>query len=255
MQVTSIATSVPVGHDRLNRKGLDYSPSDGGGGASSVDLVLSVVALAVLAPALIFIATATRLSAARREQRFAAMRLVGATPGQVSRLAATESTAAAILGAAVGFGVFFLLRGPVSGIPFIGQRFFPGELRLSPPDILAVGVPVVRLDSLGVDAVDVATNGTGSAVERARTVLERAPGVPSRHPSTCATICAILRGMTTTIEELMQSAADARRVAQNALRVAVREARAADWSWDRISAALGGAPNGETLRRNFGADE
>jgi hypothetical protein len=44
----------------------------------------------------------------------------------------------------------------------------------------------------------------------------------------------------------------ARRVAQNALRVAVREARAADRSWDRISAAMGGTPNGETLRRNFG---
>jgi hypothetical protein len=25
--------------------------------------------------------------------------------------------------------------------------------------------------------------------------------------------------------------------------------------WDRISADLGGSPNGETLRRNFGADE
>jgi hypothetical protein len=54
--------------------------------------------------------------------------------------------------------------------------------------------------------------------------------------------------MATTVEELMKSAVDARRVAQNALRIAVREARAADWSWDRISAALGGTPNGETLR-------
>jgi hypothetical protein len=60
--------------------------------------------------------------------------------------------------------------------------------------------------------------------------------------------------MTITIEELMESALDARRVAQNAIRVAVREARAAAWSWDRISAALGGSPNGETLRRNFGGD-
>jgi hypothetical protein len=58
--------------------------------------------------------------------------------------------------------------------------------------------------------------------------------------------------MTTTVEELMKSAVDARRVAQNALRVAVREARAAHWSWDRISAVMGGTPNGETLRRNFG---
>jgi hypothetical protein len=35
---------------------------------------------------------------------------------------------------------------------------------------------------------------------------------------------------------------------------AASSARAADWSWDRISAALGGSPNGETLRRNFGGE-
>jgi hypothetical protein len=58
--------------------------------------------------------------------------------------------------------------------------------------------------------------------------------------------------MTSSLDELMGAAVDTRRVAQNALRMAVREARAADWSWDRISAALGGSPNGETLRRNFG---
>jgi hypothetical protein len=54
--------------------------------------------------------------------------------------------------------------------------------------------------------------------------------------------------MTTTIEELMKSALDARRVTQNAIGLAVREARAAEWSWDRISVALVGSPNGETLR-------
>jgi hypothetical protein len=98
----------------------------------------------MLAPVLIFIATATRLSAARREQRFAAMRLVGATRRQVSLLAATESTAAAVAGVAAGFGMFFLLRAPVAGIPFLGEPFFPADMALSPPDILtvAIGVPV-----------------------------------------------------------------------------------------------------------------
>jgi hypothetical protein len=145
VQVTSIARTVPgTFSDRVNPKGLHYTPSDAGAGKSSIDLILSVVALAVLAPVLIFIATATRLSAARREQRFAAMRLVGATRRQVSVLAAVESTAAGVLGMAAGFGVFFLLRVPVAGIPFIGQPFFPGELTLSLPDTLAVaiGVPV-----------------------------------------------------------------------------------------------------------------
>jgi hypothetical protein len=58
----------------------------------------------------------------------------------------------------------------------------------------------------------------------------------------------------TAVEELLTGAADARRIAQKALALAVREARAADWSWDQISAALGGQPNGETLRRKFGSD-
>ena len=165
VQVTSIATTEPGNFGgQVNPKGLDYIPPDPGGGASAVDLILSVVALAILAPVLIFIATATRLSAARREQRFAALRLVGATRRQVSLLAATESTAAALLGVAAGFGIFFLLRIPVAGIPFIGEPFFPADMALSLPDILAVaiGVPVaaavaarlalrrVRISPLGV---------------------------------------------------------------------------------------------------------
>ncbi|WP_316745568.1 hypothetical protein [Streptomyces sp. MK7] len=60
--------------------------------------------------------------------------------------------------------------------------------------------------------------------------------------------------MTATIEELMKNAVDARRAAQNAIAPAVREARAAGWSWDKISTALGETPNGETLRRDFGGE-
>jgi hypothetical protein len=145
--VTSISTTVlgwPLPRTMVNPQGLTYLPHGAGTPASATDLILSVVALAVLIPVLIFIATATRLSAARREQRFAAMRLAGATRKQVSLLAATESTMAAILGVVAGFGIFFLLRIPVAGIPFIGQPFFPAELSLSLRDALAVaiGVPV-----------------------------------------------------------------------------------------------------------------
>ena len=115
----------------------------GGLGPNGLDFILSAVGLALLLPVLIFIGTATRLSAARREQRFAAMRLVGATPGQVSVIAAIEAAAAAAAGVAIGFGLFFVLRIPLATIPFTGQSFFPAELSLSLPDILAValGVP------------------------------------------------------------------------------------------------------------------
>jgi hypothetical protein len=146
-QVTSIATTVPANpggpRSQANPQGLTYQPWDGGAPASATDLILSVVALAILAPVLIFIATATRLSAARREEKFAAMRLVGATRMQVSVLAATESATAALAGVVAGVAIFFGLRVPAAGIPYVGQRFFLGDLSLSPLDILvvAIGVP------------------------------------------------------------------------------------------------------------------
>jgi hypothetical protein len=43
---------------------------------------------------------------------------------------------------AAGFGVFFVVRVPLAAIPFTGQPFFPAELSLSLPNILAVAVVV-----------------------------------------------------------------------------------------------------------------
>lgn len=135
-----------------------------GDSLQAIAAVLGIVALALLFPLLIFIAAATRLAAARREERFAAMRLAGATPRQVSVVAAVEASAAAVTGTAAGFLLFFLLRTDIARIPFDGQPFFPGDVRLSVPAIVtvAVGVPVaaalvaqvalrrVRISPLGV---------------------------------------------------------------------------------------------------------
>jgi hypothetical protein len=139
-KVTSLNTTPPSGCGNACQ-------IRGGLGPTGIDLILSVVGLALLLPVLIFIGTATRLSAARREQRFAAMRLVGATPGQISLIAATESAVAAVAGVAIGLGLFFVLRIPLAAIPFTGQSFFPSELSLSLPDILvvAVGVPAAAV--------------------------------------------------------------------------------------------------------------
>jgi len=119
---------------------------DGSNGwdANKLQTILAIGALALLFPVLIFIGTATRLSAARREQRFAAMRLVGATPRQVSIVSAVEASIAALGGVAVGFGVFFVLRPALTAFPFTGQPFAPGDLSLGLADVLLVafGVPL-----------------------------------------------------------------------------------------------------------------
>ncbi|MGW0999279.1 FtsX-like permease family protein [Streptomyces sp. NPDC002523] len=111
----------------------------------ALTLISSVVAGALIFPVLIFIATATRLSAATREQRYAAMRLVGATPRQVSVISAVESALAAVAGTVIGFGLYAALRPLVATIPLTGQqRFFLSDLTLSTPQALGVvvGVPV-----------------------------------------------------------------------------------------------------------------
>lgn len=142
--------------------GIETTPHGVRGAA--LDLVLSVVAGGLLFPVLIFIGTATRLTAARREQRFAALRLVGATGRQVSVLAAVESAAAAAVGTAAGFGLFLLTHAWLARIPFTGTPFYPADLSLGLPDILlvALGVPAgaavaaqialrrVRITPLGV---------------------------------------------------------------------------------------------------------
>jgi hypothetical protein len=144
VRVTAIATPMPGNSLPRIQHGLSGPPPIQGLQGSGVDFILSVVALAMLTPVLIFIGTATRLSAARREQRFAAMRLVGATRRQVALIATVESTAATIGGVALGFGLFYLLRIPLAGIPFTGQPFFPAQMSLSIPDMFAaaIGIPV-----------------------------------------------------------------------------------------------------------------
>jgi hypothetical protein len=108
-----------------------------------LQLILAVVAGALLFPVLIFIATATRLAAAQREQRFAAMRLVGATPRQVSVVAAVEAVLAAAVGVIGGFALYSLLRPEMARVPFTGQSFFPADLALTTVQVVlvAVGVP------------------------------------------------------------------------------------------------------------------
>lgn len=110
--------------------------------ADGVLLVLTVIAATLVLPVLVFVGSATRLSAARRERRFAALRLVGATPRQVSVLAAVEASGAAMAGAVVGFGLFALLRAPLATIGFTGDRFFALDLALTFPQVVAVGIGV-----------------------------------------------------------------------------------------------------------------
>ena len=151
------ALVIVIGHSASQLSHAHYAtevtsieiPAAAAGGTAGVEnsatlkYIFIAAACALLFPVLTFIGTATRLAAARREQRFAAMRLVGATPRQVSVIAAVEASLAAVGGVAVGFGLFFLLRPALTTADFTGEPFFPGDLSPGLADILlvAIGIP------------------------------------------------------------------------------------------------------------------
>jgi hypothetical protein len=99
------------------------------------------VATVLLLPLLIFVTTASRMGAAQRERRLAALRLIGLDARQVRRVAAAESLLGAVAGLAVGTGLFLLLRPLLSRIELGTIRLFPEDF--VPPWPLALLIVVV----------------------------------------------------------------------------------------------------------------
>jgi len=102
-------------------------------------------ALAILFPLLLLINTATRLSAARREERYAAMRLIGATPHQINVIASVDAVVSALCGAVLGSVVFLAVRPAIADISFSGVKFFSNYVTptIWGYVIMIVGVPII----------------------------------------------------------------------------------------------------------------
>jgi hypothetical protein len=126
-----------------------YACQNAVGSGPVLQFILAGGAVALLLPVLILIATASRLSAARREERFAAMRLVGATPRQIAVISAVEAVVAAVAGVAAGFALFFSFRPLLYHVPFTGAPLAEGDLSLHWIDVVlaVIGVPVAAVVS------------------------------------------------------------------------------------------------------------
>jgi hypothetical protein len=101
--------------------------------------------LAVLFPMLVLISTATRLAADRREERFAALRLVGGTPADIRLVASVESVVGAFGGAVLGTLIFLAVQPALAGSALLGTPYFESQLTPTVWGYLGmlVGVPAV----------------------------------------------------------------------------------------------------------------
>jgi hypothetical protein len=125
--------------------------------------------LAVLFPMLVLISTATRLAADRREERFAALRLVGGTPADIRVIASVESVVSAFCGAVLGVVIFLLVRPALAGAALIGTQYFESQLTptvwgylamLAGVPAAAAGAAVISLRRVQVSPLGVSRRAT-----------------------------------------------------------------------------------------------
>ena len=105
--------------------------------------VLLVVPFAALA------GSAARLAASRRDTRLAALRLAGATTGQVVRLTALDAAGQALIGSLIGIIGYFAIMPLIMLLNFQNQRFTFEQLWVGSIALVAVvaGVTVLALVS------------------------------------------------------------------------------------------------------------
>lgn len=123
-----------VGHtpDTMPRSAVDL-PRLASGTAQSdgmLSLLAGVGVVVLLVPSLVLVASASRLTAARRERRLAALRLAGATPAQVTAMVAAETGLAAVAGAVIGVAVSPALHAVATWVPWGGGTWYAGDFGL-----------------------------------------------------------------------------------------------------------------------------
>jgi hypothetical protein len=117
------------------------------GDRETADLVIPLGVLLFVLPVLILVGTSTRLGSGQRDRRMAAMRLVGATPGEVRLVSAAEAGAIAAVGVAGGLLLFALVRPLVALLPW-RPGIFSADLAPSPALVVLIGVALPLLGVL-----------------------------------------------------------------------------------------------------------
>ncbi|MEU9831010.1 ABC transporter permease [Streptosporangium sp. NPDC048047] len=114
--------------------------------------ILGVIAsVLMVVPLLVFGGAAARLTVARRDQRLAALRLVGATPGQVVTMTVAEAVITAFCGALLGLALYGACSPLLTGIEVAGGSWFLADLWPGAPAVAGVLAAVPLL--VGLSAV------------------------------------------------------------------------------------------------------
>jgi hypothetical protein len=141
--------------------------------AETYRVLAQMAAVLLVVPTVLLIGAASRLTAAQRSQRLAALRLAGATPGTVIALTALEIAGAAAVGVVAGIATYLLVLPLAAHIPLGGGRFSASDLQL--PAAAMVGVAVL-VPVIAVITAVIALRGVVSGpLQATRRVRPRRP--------------------------------------------------------------------------------
>ncbi|MDF9750504.1 FtsX-like permease family protein [Arthrobacter sp. ES3-54] len=102
----------------------EFTTNPYGESAGLYRTALLVGGIAVLFPVLLLVSIATGLGAAQRRERFATLRLIGASPRLVAGMAAVETAIPSLAGALLGVVMAVAFRPAAAQIPVNGTRVF-----------------------------------------------------------------------------------------------------------------------------------
>ena len=91
-------------------------------------IILAIGATGLFFPVIVLVGIATRLGAAERKERFATLRLIGASPRHVGLIAGLEMLLVSLVGGLIGVALAAVLRPLAARIPLNGGSFFPEDL-------------------------------------------------------------------------------------------------------------------------------
>ncbi|MEU9024159.1 FtsX-like permease family protein, partial [Actinomadura sp. NPDC048394] len=142
--------------------------------------LVAIASVLMAVPLLVFGGAAARLTVARRDRRLAALRLVGATPGQVVAITTAEAVITAAAGALAGTVLYAAAIPALTRITIAGGGWYASDLWPGLPVVAAVlaAVPVlvgasavVGLRRVVVGPLGVARRETPPALRAVRVVL------------------------------------------------------------------------------------
>jgi hypothetical protein len=110
--------------------------------------VVAAVLCFVAAPVFLLLATVGRLSAAKRDQRLAALRLLGLSPGRTLAVAMIENGLLALAGAVAGAGLFAGLAPAASAAARRATGWFAGTLTLGAGWLAVIALAVTAFSAV-----------------------------------------------------------------------------------------------------------